>query len=460
MTVFGSRSNFDGLLRSREACAIFAPMRQLQSMLDFEAALAKVEARLGMIPSGVVSPIVACCQASLFDQEALVKGTARSGNLAIPMVSLLTRAVKDLSPEASGYIHWGATSQDAVDTGLVLQLRDLLILLDRELLTLSERLATLTAEHRATPMVGRTWLQQAVPITLGLKTAGWLDVTLRNRERLAQLRSRVLVVQFGGAAGTLASLNSQGLVVAAELAKELDLGVPDLPWHTNRDRIVEVATFLGGLMGSIGKIARDISLLGQTEIAEVAEAAAPGRGGSSTMPHKRNPVSAAAVLSSAIRVPGLVSTMLYAMNQEHERGLGGWHAEWETLPEICTLTLGSLESLTENLVGLEVFPNAMKANLEKTHGLIFTEAVTMAVAEKIGRSEAHTRMQNASYLASKSGGHLRSIVEQDPVLMAALEGRLLDELFSPASYLGDTNRMIDNVLAQFSAVSSPRLEGS
>ena len=440
---------YDRLLRSEAACEIFSEKRQLQSMLDFEAALVQVEAELGLIPASVVAPIRSCCLAETFDRNILMDGVAGSGNLAIPMVNLLTKAVHQISPDASGYVHWGATSQDVIDTGLVLQLRELLQLYERQLTTFCEHLARLALEHRHTVMPGRTWLQHAVPITFGLKAAGWLDALLRHRQRLEQLTPRVLVLQFGGAAGTLASLGKQGSEISTALAKELGIRASDVPWHSNRDRLVEVATFSGLLMGTTGKIARDLALMGQTEIREVAEGSAPGRGGSSTMPHKRNPVLAASVLSSAIRVPGLVATMLAAMDQEHERGLGGWHAEWETLPEICTLTLGAVERLAEMLDGLEIFPQAMERNLQETKGLLLAEAVSMAIAEKIGKAEAHSLMQEIVRSAVGAGVPLQSMVEADERVMTHIDKEELTLLFRPEAYLGDTQKMIDNVIARY-----------
>jgi 3-carboxy-cis,cis-muconate cycloisomerase len=439
---------YDRLLRSSAASEIFGEERQLQSMLDFEAALCQVEAELGLIPTSAVDPIRSCCAATTFDRDVLMDGIARSGNLAIPMVNLLTKAVQRISPDASGYVHWGATSQDAIDTGLMLQLRDLLRVCDEQVAVLCQRLVSLVSEHRQTIMPGRTWLQHAVPITFGLKAAGWLDAMLRSQERLAQLAPRVLVLQFGGAAGTLASLGARGAEVTAALARELRLGVADVPWHSNRDRLAEVATFLGVLMGTTGKIARDLSLMGQTELGEVAEASTPGRGGSSTMPHKRNPVLAASVLSSAIRIPGLVGTMLSAMDQEHERGLGGWHAEWETLPEICTLTLGAVESLSEMLAGLDIFPHIMRQNLERTNGLLLAEAVSMALAKKIGKAQAHSLVQDIVHKAVEAGVSLESLVETDERVVSHFKGEEVRRLFRPEESLGDSQRMIDDVLAR------------
>src|SRR5215470_14750456 len=310
---------------------------RVQSLLDFEAALARAEARTGVVPAAAASVIAARCSADLVDMEALARGAALAGNLAIPLVKQLTALVAADDAEAARFVHWGATSQDAIDTGLVLRLRGATRQIAAELERLAGALASLADAHRDTLVAGRTWMQQAVPTSFGLKAAGWLDAVQRHRERLAELRRRALVLQFGGAVGTLAALGERGNDVAAALAEELELSRPDLPWHAHRDRVAEVATTLGLLTGTLGKIARDLSLHSQTEVAELFEPGGEGRGGSSTMPHKRNPVASAVVLAAATRVPGLVATLLAAMLQEEERGLGGWQAEWEVLPEVVGL---------------------------------------------------------------------------------------------------------------------------
>ncbi|HEX7954357.1 MAG TPA: 3-carboxy-cis,cis-muconate cycloisomerase, partial [Burkholderiales bacterium] len=332
----------DPLLRTDAMREAFSDRAHLQGMLDFEAALARVEARLGVIPKAAAPAIAAQCRAALFDIQALAQAAAPAGNTAIALVKALTARVAKSNLRAAGYVHWGATSQDALDTGLMLQLRQALALVDADLKRLADALARLAKKYRRTPMAGRTWMQQALPVTFGLKAAGALDAVQRHRAQLRDLRDRALTVQFGGAAGTLASLGKRGPEVARALAAELKLRDPDLPWHAHRDRVAQVATTLGLLVGTLGKIARDVALMAQTEVGEAFEAHAPGRGASSTMPHKRNPVGCAVVLAAATRVPGLVSVMLAAMVQEHERGLGGWQAEWETLPEICMLTAGAL----------------------------------------------------------------------------------------------------------------------
>ena len=437
----------DPLLRTDAMREIFSDRGRLQGMLDFEAALAKAEARIGAIPKKAASAIGAQCEANLFDAEALARATALAGNPAIPMVKALTALVAKQDKESSGHVHLGATSQDAMDTGLVLQLRSAIDLIETDVSGLSDALARLAKKYRKTPLAGRTWLQQAVPVTFGLKAAGALSAMERHRQRLRELRARVLVIQFGGAAGTLASLGGRGLDVAGALAAELALGEPDTPWHAHRDRIGEVATTLGLLVGTLGKIAKDISLLMQTEVGEAFEPPDPGRGGSSTMPHKRNPVGCAVVLAAAAKVPALVSVMLAAVVQEHERGLGGWHAEWETLPEICMLSAGALEHLTHLIAGLQVDAVRMRQNLDATHGLVAAEAISAALAPKLGREAAHALVEEACRRAVERKKPLRDVLAKDAKVGKLLSAADLDRLCDPANYLGAAEQFVDRVLA-------------
>jgi len=425
---------------------IFAAGSRVQRMLDFEAALARAEGRVGVIPKAAAAAIAASCRVGLFDLEALARDTRSAGNLAIPMVKQLTALVGKGDADAVRYVHWGATSQDAIDTGLVLQLRDALALIGDDLKRLCDHLTALCEKHRRTVVAGRTWMQHAVPTVFGLKTAGWLDAMVRHKGRLAELRARVLVLQFGGAAGTLATLGSQGLAVAKALAEELGLDLPALAWHAERDRVAEVGATLGLLTGSLGKIARDISLQMQTEVGEVLEPSRPGRGGSSTMPHKRNPVACAVVLAAAARVPGLTGTMLAAMSQEHERGLGGWHAEWETLPEIARLSAGALHHLVETVAELEIDARRMRQNLEMTRGLIFAEAVAVALAKHMGKPAAHEVVEFASRRAIAENQHLREVLRADAQVTAALKAEEIDELFEPLNYLGVADQLIDRAI--------------
>ena len=423
-------------------------------MLDFEAALARAEAKTGVIPASAAPAIAAKCTAERFDAHALAQAAARAGNLAIPLVEQLHTLVAADDAEAARFVHWGATSQDAIDTGFVLQLRQALDRIDAEIAVLAGALARLARDHRATPAVARTWMQHALPTTFGLKAAGWLLAVDRDRERMAELRRRCLVLQFGGAVGTLAALGPKGMDVAAALGEELQLTVPELSWHTHRDRVAEVAASAGLCTGTLGKIARDLSLYAQTELGEVSEPAAVGRGGSSTLPHKRNPVACAVVLAAAARMPGLVSAMLSAMLQEEERGLGGWQAEWETLPEILGVFGGALHRLTETVAGLRVDAARMRANLDATQGLIFAEAVQMALGRAIGRARAHRLVADACRRAQSEGRHLREVLAADPDIARLLSREELERLFDPLLYLGAADRLIDRALAAHSAGSA------
>lgn len=440
-------SLLDPLLGWEKVDKVFTDASCIQRMLDFEAALASAEQESNVIPSNAPAPIVAQCRAERFDLKALARDAADNGNLAIPLIKQLTGLVEHTDREAARYVHWGATSQDVIDTGLILQVRDALDAIEIELQRLCEAVAELANDHRETAMPGRTFLQQAVPTVFGLKTAGWLDALLRHRTRLHQLRDRVLVIQFGGAAGTLASLGLDGMLVAEKLARKLELGLPNLPWHSHRDRIAEVGTSLALLTGTLGKMARDISLMMQTEIAEALEPAAEGRGSSSTMPHKRNPVACTAILAAATQVPALACTLLTAMPQEQERGVGGWHAEWETLPELIRRTAGALHRMASLIEGLEVDAARMRTNLELTQGLIFAEAVAMALGKHIGRVAAHKLVEEASKKAIATKKHLRHVLSADPEFSAHCNASDLEKLFEPCNYLGVAHEFIDRAVA-------------
>ena len=427
--------------------AIFASEARIARMLDVEAALARAEARVGVIPGDAVAAIEACCKIELYDVEAIEQAAWNAGNLAIPLVAALTRRVGDCQASARGYVHWGATSQDIIDTGLVLQLRDALAEIDEDLDRLARGLVTQIEQHRESVMAGRTWLQHAVPVTLGLKLAGVLVAIKRDRERLAAARSRALVLQLGGAAGTLASLGAQGPAVQVALGDELQLPVPPTPWHTQRDGLCELAAALGVLTATLGKLARDLALLAQTEVGEVAEPAAPGRGGSSTLPQKRNAVGASIAIAAATRTPSLVATMLSAAVQEHERGLGNWPAEWDTLPEIVQLASGALASMADVVGALEVDPAQMRRNLDITRGQTLAEAVQMVLAPQIGRDAAHKIVAEAARRATREGRHLRDVLADDPLVRDALDDDGLQALFDPANYLGSTDLFIANALS-------------
>ncbi len=444
---------FDAYFTARDMREVFCDQGRVQAMLDFEAALARAEARVGLIPSTAVAPIAAACSAGLYDFAALGEAIATAGNSAIPLVKALGKQIAATDAEAERYVHLGATSQDVMDSGLVLQLRQALELIESDLAQLADSLATQAQRHTATPLAGRTWLQHATPVTLGMKIAGWLGAVTRSRQRLRELKPRLLVLQFGGASGTLAALGEQAMPIAEALAEELQLTLPEQPWHTQRDRVVEFGAVLGLIAGSLGKFGRDISLLMQTEAAEVFEPSAPGKGGSSTMPHKRNPVGAAVLIGAATRVPGLVSTLFSAMPQEHERSLGLWHAEWETLPEICCLVSGSLQQAKLLAEGLEVDAERMARNLELTQGLVLAEAVSIVLAQRVGRDTAHHLLEQCCKRAVAEQRHLRAVLGDEPQVTAELSSAELDHLLNPAHYLGQAKTWVERAVAEHNALS-------
>ena len=449
-----SNQLFDAYFTAPAMRAIFCDAGRVQGMLDFEAALARAEARVGVIPAEAVASIEAACKAELYDYPALAQAIATAGNSAIPLVKALGKRIAASNPEAERYVHLGATSQDAMDSGLVLQLRAAIGLLESDLAKLADALVAQAERHIDTPLAGRTWLQQATPVTLGMKLAGVLGAVTRHRQRLSELKPRLLSLQFGGASGSLAALGEAGWSVSGALAQELELTLPEQPWHTQRDRLVEFASLLGMIAGSLGKLGRDLSLLMQTEAGEVFEPSAPGKGGSSTMPHKRNPVSAAVLIGAATRAPGLVATMFAAMPQEHERSLGLWHAEWDTLPELCCLVSGALQQALLVVPGLEVDAARMRANLELTQGLVLAEAVSIALAQKIGRDAAHHLIEQCCKQAVREGAHLRTVLGANAEVSAQLSADELDRLLDAAHYLGQARRWVERAVAEHTQFSS------
>jgi len=435
------------MLSSAAMRAVCDDMTCLQHMLEFEAALARAEAATGVIPAAAAGPIERACNARTFDLAALAEAATKSGNLAIPLVKALTASVAKVDADAARYVHWGATSQDVIDTAGMLTLRAgvdaLLSDIDRAI----TGFAGLARKHRHTAMVGHTWLQHALPIPFGLKLAEYAAALDRSRTRLRRLRSEALALQFGGAAGTLAALGDQGLRVAEKLAQELDLPLPDAPWHTHRDRFAEAASVLAIIAGTCGKIARDVSLMMQTDVAEAFEPSDEGRGGSSTMPHKRNPVAAATALAASTMAPNLAATIFAAQVQDHERSAGPWHAEWPTLPSLLLVTSGGLAAIVDIAEGLEVDVARMRANLDTTNGLIMAESVTFALAEKIGKSEAHHLMEAASKKAVAEKKHLHDVLASEPKVTQQLDAKKLADLFEPMAYQGVSQAMIDRLLA-------------
>jgi len=419
----------------------------LQNMLNFEAALARAEAATGVIPQSAAGPIAAACRAESFDLAALADASTRSGNLAIPLVKALTSNVAQQNADAARYVHWGATSQDVIDTATMLTLRAAIEILLGDIDRAVAGFAKLARQHRDTAVVARTWLQHALPMPFGLKLAEYAAALHRSRKRLRRLRTEALALQFGGAAGTLAALGDKGLAVAERLAQELRLPLPDAPWHTHRDRIAEAASVFAIIAGTCGKIARDVSLMMQTDVGEAFEPSGEGRGSSSTMPHKRNPVAAASALGAATMAPNLAATILAAQVQDHERSAGPWHAEWPTLPTLLLVTSGALAAIVDIAEGLEVDTARMRANLDATGGLIMAEAVTMALAKKIGKSDAHHLIEAASKKAVADKKHLREVLISDPQIVAQLSADKITELFEPMAYQGASQALIDRLLA-------------
>lgn len=436
----------DALFFSPRIEPFFSDLATVQSMLDFEAALAQAEAKAGVIPAAAAAAISANCHAELFDLSSLAAAVAVSGNLAIPLVKQLTQLVARQDADAARFVHLGTTSQDAIDTGAILQIRCASGEVLADLDSLCDSLAHLAETHRRTPVVARTWLQHALPTSFGFIVAGWLDALLRHRSRLLNLNERALVLQFGGAVGTLAALGSKGFRISKYLAEQLSLPQPAASWHSHRDRIAEIAATFALLSATLNKIANDLTLHMQTEVGELSEPHAPGRGGSSTMPHKQNPVSCAAILAASDRVPGLVSTILAAPPHTHQRSLGSWHAEWQTVPEIVRLTGGALYQLAALASKLEVNPLRMRENIDLTRGLIYAEAVSMSLAEKIGRAAAHEKIEASCQSAVRSKRHLRDVLSSQPDIATLVAPTDLDRLFDPLNYLGASSDLIDAVL--------------
>ncbi len=427
--------------------ALLSDKSTLQRMLDVEAALAAAEASARVIPRTAVAPITAACNAKRYDLDAIGAAAANAGNLAIPLVKALTAEVAKRNKEAARFVHWGATSQDIIDTATVLALREAAALLDRDLIRAIKGFASLAKKHRKTVMPGRTWLQQALPTTLGLKAAEYAASLSRARTRIGEAVFDASVLQFGGAAGTLAALGGKGTAVARALGKELALAVPPAPWHAHNDRIVHAASAIAIAIGECGKIARDVSLLMQTEIGEVFEPAGAGRGGSSTMPQKRNPVLSAQILTAANIAPNLVSSLLSGLVQEQERGLGGWQASWLTLPQLLLIASGAFERTAELANGLEVDKARMRANLNLSNGALMAEAVQFALGQKLGRMEAHELLAKASKQSATQNRHLKEVLREMPEVSRRLTPKKLDEIFDPARYLGEAEKFIDATLA-------------
>ncbi len=434
---------FDGVLARGRVREAVGDRAWLQAMLDVEAALARAQARVGLLPAEHAEAITRACRAGAFDLAAIGEAAAASGNPVVPLVRALTAAVPGA---AAGAVHSGATSQDVLDSAAMLVAHRALGPLLDDLEAAAAAAAGLADAHRGTVMAGRTLLQQALPITFGLKAAGWLVGLDEAARRLEELRRTRLAVQLGGAAGTLASLGPAGGEVLAALADELGLAEPALPWHTVRTRVAELAGALGTAAGVAGKVARDITLLAQTEVAEVRERGPAGRGGSSTLPHKRNPVAAVAALACAEQAPGLVATLLAAMVQEHERAAGAWHAEWRPLGDLLRTTGSAVAWLRDSLERLEVDPERMRRNLDATGGLLLAERVTTALAPGLGRLAAHDLVREACAEALASRRPLAEVLCDRPEVRDLLDPGEVANLLDPAGYLGSAEAFIDRAL--------------
>jgi 3-carboxy-cis,cis-muconate cycloisomerase len=422
---------------------VFSDLALISRYAEVEVALARAEARCGVIPADAAEEIARRTDVSALDFDLLRQETDVVGYPILPLVHQMTKQCG----EAGRYVHWGATTQDIMDTAVVLQIRAALSLIEADIAVLRDILADLSRRHRDTPMAGRTHLQQALPITFGYKTAIWLAMFDRHAERLAQLKPRVLVGQFAGAAGTLASLGTKGFEVQRALCEELGLGVPVATWHVARDGFAEVVNFLALVTGSLGKIALDIMLMASTEFAEVYEPFVKGRGASSTMPQKRNPISSELMLAAAKGVRQHAGLMLDAMVQDFERATGPWHAEWMAIPESFVLTSGALHQAKFALGGLIVDTRKMADNLDISRGLIVAEAVMMGLAPAIGRQEAHDVVYDACRLANDKGMTLADALSADPRVSARIDRPTIERLTSPKNYLGMAPEMVDHVLA-------------
>src|SRR5438874_240413 len=438
-------SIFCDIFTTPEMRRIFSDEARTGYCLAIEAALARAQARLGVIPETAAREIVHQCRIENIDLIRLKQQTERIG---YPILGVVQQIVSLCADGLGEWCHWGATTQDITDTAAMLQIRAALALVEKEMEAIAAALADLSRRYRDTPMAGRSNLQQAVPLTFGFKAAALLAAMQRHRERLAQLRPRVLVGEFGGAVGTLASLGADGLKVQAALMDELGLGQPDIAWHTVRDGIGEVACFLGLLTGTLGKISMDVKLLMQTEVAEVYEPFHEGRGSSSTMPQKRNPISCLYIHATAALVRHNAAALLEAAVADHERSTGPWEIEWIALPELFLLASGALAQSRDLLAGLEVDADRMRANLDLTRGMIVYEAVMMGLAPHLGRQRAHDLVYDICRKVAASGEPLVEVLARDRDVSRHLTRAQLEKMRDPSAYRGLPGEMIDNVLAR------------
>ena len=433
---------FRPLFTDGEVSALLTDEALVRALVEVEIALARAEARIGVIPESAAQKI-AKVRADKVDIEALAQGAARSG---FPIIALVQELRKQVGPDAAPFVHWGATTQDIMDTACVLQLRAAIKVLRARLGELARHLSALADRHRDTVLAGRTHGQQALPITFGLKVATWIAPLVRHVERLVEISPRLLVLQFGGAAGTLAALADKGLQVTSELAKELKLGVPLMPWHAQRDNFVEFAGWLSLVTGSLGKMAEDIILLAQTEVGEAGESAETGRGGSSTMPQKSNPITSELIIAAARTSAALLSAMHQAQIQEHERATHGWQVEWLTLPQMILLTGGALKHALYLAENLQVDAAAMRANIARANDVILAESAVFALADAMPRPKAEELVKKACAVAVAENKPLIEVVKK--MANPSVKKGEIDwpSLAEPKNYLGETKNIISDVL--------------
>jgi 3-carboxy-cis,cis-muconate cycloisomerase len=441
---------FAPLFSDEEVAKLLDDHAQVRALVEVETALARAEGRLGVIPSSAAEQISKAALPERIDITALAKGTLRSGFPIIALVQEIRRAV---GAEAAPYVHWGATTQDIMDTACVLQLRSAIKLFEKRLAELAGQMEQLADRHRRTVLAGRTHGQQALPVSFGLKVASWLAPLVRHRERLNEISPRLLVVQFGGAAGTLAALGDKGLAVMEALAEELKLAPPAMPWHAQRDSLAEFAGWLSLVTGSLGKMAQDIILLAQTEVDEVAESGEEGRGGSSTMPQKSNPITSELIVAAARMNASLLSAMHQALIQEQERATHGWQVEWLTLPQMVILTGGALKHALYLAKNLKVDETKMRDNIARANNVILAEAAVFALARAMPRPKAEELVKKACGIAVSEGKPLIEAVKK-------LAGSLVSDgavdwqaLALPENYLGEAEKIIDRVLKSTNKLS-------
>ena len=443
MTIFNLS---DAIFTSPEMREIFSAQAQLRAMMQFEWALSSALEERGLAAPGSSNALRNLLDADFVDSELLQSQAVSAGNIAIPFLTQLTNALAETNQSATHSLHLGATSQDLLDTALVLQIRDAFKLIISRIARLDRALVKQVRAHANSILLSRTWLQPGPPTTLGLKFAGSLAALRRSLSRLEFAQAHALLLEFGGAVGTLSALGEDGAIISQSLSQKLELPEPAIPWHSQRDGIADVAASLAILLGTLGKLAGDVALLMQAEVAEVSEAASEGKGGSSTMPHKHNPIACAAILAAAKQAPGLVSTLLGSLIQEHERGLGSWQAEWSTLPQLFCIADGALANAIDLFENLAVYPDRMKANFEAMHGLPLSEAVSVALASKIGRPQANALLSLAAENTMAQHGNLADALKAMPQVRAFLSSEEIDSLLLPERYLGSAQRFIRQVL--------------